>query len=355
MNSAAAADNALNRSLKSGLTGTLASHRVKLAHHLPGRREDPFGADLLPELEVERAIVGLSVPQHACHDHSSFAHRRDCTTSATVQIGDGSYGVVRHLRTQPAAEELGVGGRFLYHVHEAASADFSIGGGLGLFSQAYPTYAPAEVGRCAVEAVVRIEVDGATLVGTLPDGTGIPADTSRRLLCDAGIVALAEDENRTPLALGRKRRTVSTALRRALRARDGGCQFPACTNHRFVDAHHIHHWVDGGETNLEALTLLCRRHHRFVHEFGFSVERGEDGLATFRNPHGWIVPPTGERALRRAADIERTRAALVEAGIVLDGSTNAPRWDGTNPDYALCIEALSDADRPRQRTNQPLS
>lgn len=203
----------------------------------------------------------------------------------------------------------------------------------------------AEIGKPAVEAVVRVEVDAATLVGKLPDGTGIPAETSRRLLCDAGIIALAEDERGNPLALGRKRRTVSTALRRALHARDGGCQFPSCSNHRFVDAHHIDHWVDGGETNLDNAILMCRRHHRFVHEFGFSVERGEDGLTTFRNPRGWIVPPTGERALRRAANMERMHRALADSGIEIDAMTNAPRWDGTSPDYALCIEALSLADR----------
>jgi hypothetical protein len=202
----------------------------------------------------------------------------------------------------------------------------------------------AEIGRPAVEAVVRVEVDAATLVGKLPDGTGISAETSRRLLCDAGIVALAEDQRANPLALGRKRRTVSTALRRALHARDGGCQFPSCTNHRFTDAHHIEHWLDGGMTNLDNAILLCRRHHRFVHEFGFSVERGEDGLTTFRDPRGEIVPAGGERALRQAASIERLRAALAESGIEIDAETNAPRWDGMPPDYSLCIEALSFAD-----------
>jgi hypothetical protein len=219
----------------------------------------------------------------------------------------------------------------------------------------------AEIGRPAVEAVVRVEVDAATLVGKLPDGTGISAETSRRLLCDAGIVALAEDERGNPLALGRKRRTVSTALRRALHARDGGCQFPGCTNHRFTDAHHIEHWLDGGMTNLDNAILLCRRHNGRVcagaasvegpgsvwgqvHEFGFTVERGEDGFTTFRDPRGEIVPAGGERDLRRAASIERLRAALAESGIEIDAATNAPRWDGMPPDYSLCIEALSFAD-----------
>ena len=229
----------------------------------------------------------------------------------------------------------------------------------------------AESGKPAIEAVVRVEVDAATLVGKLPDGTGVPAATSRRLLCDAGIVPLGEDERGNPLSLGRKRRTErlafgagaealvrpgsgwGQALRRALQARDGGCQFPGCTNHRFTDAHHIVHWLDGGETNLEQMTLLCRRHHRFVHELGFSVERDGDRLVTFRDPRGRVVPASGERGLRQAAARERTRVALLEASLAIDATQSAPRWDGTHPDYALCIEALTDADQERDQTSGP--
>ena len=61
------------------------------------------------------------------------------------------------------------------------------------------------------------------------------------------------------------------SIRRALDHRDGGCRFPGC-GLRFCDAHHITHWADGGETRLDNLVLLCRRHHRAVHEEGFRVE-----------------------------------------------------------------------------------
>lgn len=101
-------------------------------------------------------------------------------------------------------------------------------------------------------------------------------------------------------------------------------------------------------TNLDNAILLCRRHHRFVHEFGFTVERGEDGFTTFRDPRGEIVPAGGERDLRRAASIERLRAALADSGIEIDAETNAPRWDGMPPDYSLCIESLSFADGRHQ-------
>ncbi len=86
--------------------------------------------------------------------------------------------------------------------------------------------------------------------------------------------------------MGRKTRSVPPALRRALRARDGGCRFPGCGNHRFTDAHHIEHWADGGETSLTNLIQLCRRHHRLLHEGGFLLELEADASPVFRRPDG---------------------------------------------------------------------
>ena len=47
---------------------------------------------------------------------------------------------------------------------------------------------------------------------------------------------------------GRKQRLVSTPIRRALWSRDRHCTFPGCHRTRFVQAHHVHHWIDGGAT-----------------------------------------------------------------------------------------------------------
>jgi len=79
--------------------------------------------------------------------------------------------------------------------------------------------------------------------------------------------------------------------RRALEHRDGGCSFPGCTTRRHVDAHHVVHWADGGETKLENLVLLCRHHHRLVHEGGYAVALLASGEARFRDPRGTVVPP----------------------------------------------------------------
>src|SRR5439155_12129187 len=115
----------------------------------------------------------------------------------------------------------------------------------------------------------------------LEEGPAIAYETVRRLACDASVVRIAERRGK-PLSIGRKTRTIPPALRRALNARDRGCRFPGCDNRRFVDAHHVRHWAKGGETALRNLVSLCRRHHRLVHEGGYSV----DERMRFYDPHG---------------------------------------------------------------------
>jgi 5-methylcytosine-specific restriction endonuclease McrA len=90
--------------------------------------------------------------------------------------------------------------------------------------------------------------------------------TSQRLACDASLVHMRHDADGV-LDVGRKTRTIPLSIRRALTARDAGCRFPGCTSRR-CDAHHLTHWADGGATSVDNLVLLCRRHHRAVHEGG---------------------------------------------------------------------------------------
>jgi hypothetical protein len=106
----------------------------------------------------------------------------------------------------------------------------------------------------------------------------IPAETARRLACDAALTPIAVDSGGAPLNVGRTRRTVPASLRRALVARDHGCRFPGCDlPPEWTDGHHITHWADGGETRLDNLVLLCRRHHRRVHEHRWRLEGNPSG------------------------------------------------------------------------------
>jgi hypothetical protein len=137
----------------------------------------------------------------------------------------------------------------------------------------------------------------------LSDGngrSGLPIESVRRLCCDGETVVIVEGENGEPLNVGRKTRTVPTAIKCALQSRDKGCVFPGCvfpgcSHQRFVDAHHIQHWSAGGETSLDNLLLLCTRHHRLVHEGGFSIAKDYLDRWYFRRPDGVAVPQCGYR------------------------------------------------------------
>ncbi|MBT8067519.1 MAG: HNH endonuclease [Gammaproteobacteria bacterium] len=109
----------------------------------------------------------------------------------------------------------------------------------------------------------------------------LSAETSKRISCECCKTEITEDEAGEPLNIGRRTRTIPPAMRRALKARDGGCRFPGCTNHKFVDGHHIRHWSDGGETSLDNLVLLCRFHHHLVHEGGYDCRKSTDGEIYF--------------------------------------------------------------------------
>ncbi len=152
--------------------------------------------------------------------------------------------------------------------------------------------APVSGSRAARHQVV-LHVEAATLReegqpgrSELEDGTRVTAVTARRLACDAGVVEVRHAADGSILDVGRRRRTVSPALRRALEARDRGCRFPGC-HLRFTDAHHIVHWADGGETSLRNVALLCHRHHRLVHEGGWRICSDSDGSrVVFFTPNG---------------------------------------------------------------------
>ena len=89
-----------------------------------------------------------------------------------------------------------------------------------------------------------------------------------------------------PLDVGRATRVVQPAQRSALTVRDGGCVFPGCDRPRaWCEAHHLWHWVHGGPTDLANLALLCRTHHRAVHEGGWRLARGPDGRFDATPPH----------------------------------------------------------------------
>jgi hypothetical protein len=117
-------------------------------------------------------------------------------------------------------------------------------------------------------------------------GAAIHAETARRLLCDARIQIVIEDEEGEPMRLGRRTREPSAAMMRQLRYRDGECRFPGCGTRRFTQAHHIVWWGEGGRTDLDNLVLICSFHHKLVHEHGWRIQREPGNIVAWYRPSG---------------------------------------------------------------------
>ncbi|MFQ5527098.1 MAG: DUF222 domain-containing protein [Thermoanaerobaculia bacterium] len=172
------------------------------------------------------------------------------------------------------------------------------------------------------------------------EGVGrVPAGTSRRIACEASKVVMNHGEDGKILDVGRKTRVISPALRRALTHRDRGCRFPGC-GLKFCDAHHVRHWANGGETSLENLLLLCRMHHRSVHEEGYRVKRSADGEFRFFRPDGRAIPEAPPLPDLQDEAITALAQSLVEAGVDLDRMSTYPEWDGSGLDLAYAVDAL---------------
>jgi hypothetical protein len=230
----------------------------------------------------------------------------------TRTLSDGMVRIEAQLLPEEATRVLAACDLFAASASERADA---------LVTMADATLRGDKPDRPPVEVMVHI--DASTLTGDT-NGAGISEETSRRLLCDAGVIPVLDDADGEPLNVGRKLRRFAGALRRALLARDRHrCRFPGCTNARYLHAHHLLHWIDGGETSLANAVTLCTRHHRLVHEGGFRVLADSAGLC-FLGPDGRRLDE--QRPSARAPDPLRRVPDL------------PPTWEGDPIDYATAVE-----------------
>jgi hypothetical protein len=155
---------------------------------------------------------------------------------------------------------------------------------------------------------------------------------------------------RRVVEVGARTRTIPPALRRALHHRDRGCRFPGC-GVWFGPGHHIRHWANGGPTTLSNLALLCRRHHRAVHEEGYQVERQPDGALQFRRPNGPLVPEVPPPPEVPADPVKDLRARNEAEGLKLHARTAMPSWQGERLDVGYAISVLHPLARRPARAN----
>ena len=180
-----------------------------------------------------------------------------------------------------------------------------------------------ESGSRAERYQVMVHCDAATLAEEGEpgrsdlDGIRVSAETSRRMACDAAVVAMVHAKDGSMLSVGRRTRTIPPHIRRALEERDRGCRFPGC-GCRFTEAHHVKHWADGGETSLGNTVLLCRRHHRAVHEGQVKVSVATDGTVVFFTRGGKMLADAPRQVWRDLAPVPSVHPAAPGKG---DGLT----------------------------------
>jgi hypothetical protein len=120
----------------------------------------------------------------------------------------------------------------------------------------------------------------------IESGPVIHPDTARRLLCNARVQTVVEEEGGTVVGLSRTSREPSAWMMRQVRYRDRECRFPGCGARRFTEAHHVVWWERGGPTDLDNLVLICSFHHTLVHEHGWQLRRSQDGTVDWWRPDG---------------------------------------------------------------------
>ena len=189
---------------------------------------------------------------------------------------------------------------------------------------------PADPARCHVE-----------------DGPAISVSTAQMIACTAALSWMTHGDAGAVLALGRRRRRPSSAIRRAARERDGcRCRFPGCESRR-TDLHHIQHWVNGGRTDLDNLISLCPYHHKLVHDRGYLIAAPPGGgTFTFYRPDGTPLPsspplPEPDGPIDQAHDADITPDTII------------PPWYGERLDlnhaiWACFANARTKEEEPEQ-------
>jgi hypothetical protein len=220
-------------------------------------------------------------------------------------------------------------------------------------AQAYLTHSPRTLGS-GYELVLmstkdQLEHGAAGIGGYLRDGTPVPLHVARMLACDCSRVDVEVGQSGEILDVGRARRTIPSAIGRALWMRDGGCRAPGCGRRHHLHAHHVDAWANGGKTAVSNLVLLCPGHHLQVHEGNLSVQLRE-GKLEFQNRYGLKLDPVPARD----EDFDAIERWLRTTEPGFDGE-GTPVWDGSRLHLGDAIAALYMAQNSRDQSSSTSS
>ena len=194
----------------------------------------------------------------------------------------------------------------------------------------------AERHRPRTTVILHLE-SGADSRAELLAGPEIPRTTAERLACDADVQALLEDTRSNRLYLGRRQRLATPAQIAALTVRDGRrCQFPGCANTRYLNAHHVQHWLHGGRTDVDNLLMICTFHHTLIHDHGYRIRRTQ-GRWDFLRGDGQPVRPASTPLTGRAESLIETST---RAGLRITRDCLTPDWGGERLDLDFVLDRL---------------
>jgi len=302
----------------------------------PGGRDDSAESPVVTP--PSGAADSASLPDATVHGSHDSAESRGASHAS------GLYTESRQ-NTNPAGLPARPGSMLHQQAHAAKRA-FNRADALVSLVQAYlrgdrPDRSPIEIMLTIPESSLRGGAADLLEAGEMGESF-LSTHAARRLSCDAGVIDVVEDEHGVPLSVGRKRRTIAGALKRALHKRDTACTYPGCTHRMFLEGHHIQHWADGGETSLMNAALLCSQHHRHVHEYGYTIELGPDQRPRFHDPRGRLVAVTPAPPAVTGLGWPRIREA--NEALAIDADTPACGWDGRPVDYGAVVGHLVVAD-----------
>jgi hypothetical protein len=191
--------------------------------------------------------------------------------------------------------------------------------------------------------------------GDLEYSVPVSAATVQRLACDGTITRVVLAPESVVIDVGRARRVVAGAARRALNARDGHCKWPRCDRPAsWTDAHHVVHWTNGGETDLANMILLCHRHHWMAHEGGWQLVRTAEGEVLAVPPRPPALARVG--AVAAVADVEdpveAARRFAEQLRVARGLRTDWPRGERLAGDDAAWARVMEAHDAARHQANQ---
>jgi hypothetical protein len=261
------------------------------------------------------------------------------------------------LRARRSDALLAMASFAVAHYGEEAEVDHAYLATVHLTPNVMDDAGEPRAGAAGTEGLVDVPVDaqhrgaphaagvccGAPGDGLGADPVAVPRKSARRMLCDAVVEGLIHRDGRDAV-VGQGRRTVSRRLKRALRLRDNGCRFPGCEHMAWLDAHHIVHWLDLGRTVPGNLLCLCRRHHRLMHEGGWTITGDPNSDVWFHSPDGAVLAAQPLRVEGAAEPVEgHGRSAD-------DGRCG---WWGDKFDLEFTLDVICDNEWLRQGKPSP--